>query len=1717
MYQRKTGKHLLLYGAIMTWMGLFYGVAAENAVYVEADRLKAAEQYETQHTTIITQKDIEAKQAKNVEDVVFHETGVSRTVDAMGRVGVSIRGADPRHTLILIDGQPAIGEFAKYAGQGDELMRLGTENLDHIEVVQGAASAKYGSGAIGGVINVVTKKPTKTSGLQFNVESLRTKGDKGPMPYSNFFMRADTGKIGNINMAIYGSKRDVLPVYTANPRKSVELAHDDMTVFNKNSLRYYGEQSNIGMSTHWDANKNHSVDIRVDQHTENLHRFNKGSNSLMAPEVQFKRSIKRNQYSIGWHAKNQEKINWDVEVNYAKLKENDITLTNTVGHVPFFGANELNQVDTIDHSQLDMHSDFHINVNDNHYVNAGFGIKKEKGSGSRLKSAPKTSKMFINPWDYDKHLRKDPTTHEVSSRVEDYPIEKDKDGTPYWNRLKEWYGYEKGVQGKEYLPSFTYEEFFSQEHAFDLVDTVPKEIEGSHMNSNNRISYFLDHTTSETRDRFNQLVDKLYEQNPEIKAANASESRVRQSAIVYYYYTGKPMVINGKSYDVKLNNVQFKKGDALHNRVTVGQAEIQKEYVYVQDDWQVNKNTTITPIVRLDHSNLFGSNLTFNVGMLHNVGGNVHKRLKANVGTSYNEPGMGELYYNWEMYAGNPLSGGLGGGTARMGWYWVGNPDLKPEKSINVDLGWEYENKKTSYRTSAFHNNINNYHSIYFTGHLLDFYPEYNEKTHLGSEKYQHSPDMIYSFKNIGKVSITGLQAEVKHNFNKKWSSKLGYTFLHTVNKSDPTLPKQLLDKPKHKIDIGINYDNKDSGVYASLYGNLYVKMLDSRSLAGNGNFIDSYGPADNENPNISHIDTYFKEGKKQEYQSKTYSVWNFIVQKSWGNDIKAYIGVDNLFNYRDDDRAMQGRVYRFGFNFKVGSDGHVHKVLKDQTGKEVATIDLGPVDFDKFITTPFEDISSSKLRFVGDYAWRTHYMEGQNRPDVRTTLTSAIGSAMKNMVDPSEHGWEQKVQVAMEGRVNDKTAVKVITSASGHTGHATEDNVKTSRGLNKVKLEEANVTRKEKAWDFSVGRLPEKLGETGYWFNQTFDGVRAIWTKDNTQVRVGYGDFSRNTGITDSAYTQMSYKTMERPLTVNEFLNSVEGLKLTKPFKPMNIAVREKVGDVAGQYETIRKYYNWAKQAYPNYLKSEETKYYISIPKAVYGYTKTYDPATGKAPEKVGEAGVKYLTETGTYPFYSTDTDKYATASQTFPRTMSADLYPSLNKDILGYSYDDDAPIQGDGGEFVKKFLAERGATLIERYNKNIKEAIKSAEDSAKEEYGYAVDDLKSHTASRDEKQNDLNAVNKKLADFVAANPTVTGTLKEYRAKDSANGTFTAAEKEHFDLLKKQDLSSWLVDYYNDKIKDDMENINRPPFTATDIVGGTVDEKVLRATLEKENTLPADGVDNKGLVAPVAAYANKITSDLRFTEKGSLFPRVPLGEATGVDVLQQGYVLDRAEVPSIKRAFFVEVKQQVKNNLGLSAWYLHSQGGRNVAFETAKETAGVKGNEVHRYNKVANVVAVGARYNLGNTALLSFDYGKNMSSLGKHLNGNMQYDYNQGTNTFALLGHRLGKTPTFWVLRAQIGAADIYRPHTWSMYADYKHFEHGSFFGGNGTNGLTDRYLDGIRSFTVGGSYVPTKNWLVDASYTFGAKGIGQRDTLFGPERFNLGNYSTVQMTYKF
>ena len=117
---KQSSRDALLMCAVLSWLAMpVYGAEeriATRDIIVQATPAEEEAKYESQQKTIITKADIEKKQAKSVEDIVFNETGVSRTVDSMGRVGVSIRGAEPRHTLILVDGQPVMGDLAKYSG-----------------------------------------------------------------------------------------------------------------------------------------------------------------------------------------------------------------------------------------------------------------------------------------------------------------------------------------------------------------------------------------------------------------------------------------------------------------------------------------------------------------------------------------------------------------------------------------------------------------------------------------------------------------------------------------------------------------------------------------------------------------------------------------------------------------------------------------------------------------------------------------------------------------------------------------------------------------------------------------------------------------------------------------------------------------------------------------------------------------------------------------------------------------------------------------------------------------------------------------------------------------------------------------------------------------------------------------------------------------------------------------------------------------------------------------------------------------------------------------------------------------------------------------------------------------------------------------------------------------------------------------------------------------
>ena len=261
-----------------------------------------------------------------------------------------------------------------------------------------------------------------------------------------------------------------------------------------------------------------------------------------------------------------------------------------------------------------------------------------------------------------------------------------------------------------------------------------------------------------------------------------------------------------------------------------------------------------------------------------------------------------------------------------------------------------------------------------------------------------------------------------------------------------------------------------------------------------------------------------------------------------------------------------------------------------------------------------------------------------------------------------------------------------------------------------------------------------------------------------------------------------------------------------------------------------------------------------------------------------------------------------------------------------------------------------------------------------------------------------------------------------------------------------------------------------------------------------------------------VTQYFNEIVSALEATDGHSKLPREAFIPYTGAIIPAEGIVLQRDVIPPIKRAGYVQLRHMVGKQLGLTAWYLRSMGNDT---NTVQFASGL-GTSSTTFKGVANVVGIGAKYSTGN-ASVSFDYGQNRTDFGRFMNGRTVYNYVPGSINFTPTGRTMGGNPSFWVVRFDIGQSDYKRAGSWNGFIDYKRFDHGSFFGGNGSGSVPDRYLDGISSFTVGGGYVPRKDFLLEAFYTFDAKATGQRDTLYGGENFKLGNYTRIQGTYKF
>ncbi len=107
---------------------------------------------------VIDSRRIRERGATNLSELLNTELGVRISNDAALGSSMSIQGLSGEHVKILVDGVPVIGRM----NGNIDLSQINMHNVDHIEMVEGPMSVIYGSNALAGAVNIITKENTRS-------------------------------------------------------------------------------------------------------------------------------------------------------------------------------------------------------------------------------------------------------------------------------------------------------------------------------------------------------------------------------------------------------------------------------------------------------------------------------------------------------------------------------------------------------------------------------------------------------------------------------------------------------------------------------------------------------------------------------------------------------------------------------------------------------------------------------------------------------------------------------------------------------------------------------------------------------------------------------------------------------------------------------------------------------------------------------------------------------------------------------------------------------------------------------------------------------------------------------------------------------------------------------------------------------------------------------------------------------------------------------------------------------------------------------------------------------------------------------------------------------------------------------------------------------------------------------------------------------------------
>ena len=284
--------------------GAAWAQAATSPVVVTASRTEQILTDVLSHTTVLGRDAIEQSQVVDLPTLLAREAGFqfTQTGGRGSQATAFLRGAASLQVLVLVDGVPITKQDTTGAVSLEHIL---LDQVDRIEIVRGNVSAIYGSGAVGGVIQVFTRQPQGAASLSAKVEG----GSQGT---SRYHLGAQ-GKTGDLGYAIAWGQVSTDGINAANLSQTV----------NANPDRDGYRNTNHSLHLSYDLGPDHKLGLRS---TRFNGRFDYDvAGSFAAPTDVHQGSARLDHHTLYWSARFNP--DWSSRLSYSDASERNTTAT----------------------------------------------------------------------------------------------------------------------------------------------------------------------------------------------------------------------------------------------------------------------------------------------------------------------------------------------------------------------------------------------------------------------------------------------------------------------------------------------------------------------------------------------------------------------------------------------------------------------------------------------------------------------------------------------------------------------------------------------------------------------------------------------------------------------------------------------------------------------------------------------------------------------------------------------------------------------------------------------------------------------------------------------------------------------------------------------------------------------------------------------------------------------------------------------------------------------------------------------------------------------------------------------------------------------------------------------------------------------------------------------------------------------------------------------